>query len=178
MCDIKDVARYIGLSLINKGLSVSPLKLQKVLYYVQSWNMVIFGRDKTLFPQAPQAWVNGPVYPEIYYEYKDKVPNMCDHLDATDFGTDSAHIDKTLQELAEKLSFSKDQIELLDSIFMLYGSKSQNDLIFLTHSEKPWVEARGSLSPFQRSEKSISLDTMYSFYKDRYDRNRKHHEAQ
>ena len=35
------------------------------------------------------------------------------HLDATDFGTDSAHIDKTLQELAEKLSFSKDQIELL-----------------------------------------------------------------
>ena len=93
MCDIKDVARYIGLSLINKGLSVSPLKLQKVLYYVQSWNMVIFGRDKTLFPQAPQAWVNGSVYPEIYYEYKDKVPNMCDHLDATDFGTDSAHID-------------------------------------------------------------------------------------
>ena len=85
MCDIKDVARYIGLSLINKGLSVSPLKLQKVLYYVQSWNMVIFGRDKTLFPQAPQAWVNGPVYPEIYYEYKDKVPNMCDHLDANKF---------------------------------------------------------------------------------------------
>lgn len=61
---------------------------------------------------------------------------------------------------------------------MLYGSKSQNDLIFLTHSEKPWVEARGSLNPFQRSEKSISLDTMHSFYKDRYDRNRKHHEAQ
>ena len=55
MCDIKDVARYIGLSLINKGLSVSPLKLQKVLYYVQSWNMVIFGRDKTLFPQAPTS---------------------------------------------------------------------------------------------------------------------------
>lgn len=178
MRDIKDVAKYIGLSLILKGLSVSPLKLQKVLYYVQSWNMVIFGRDNTLFAQAPQAWVNGPVYPEIYYEYKDKVPNMCDHLDETKFGTDRANISKTLQELAEKLKFSEDQIELLDSIFMLYGSKSQNDLIFLTHSEKPWVEARGSLSPFQRSEKSISLDTMYSFYKDRYDRNRKHHEAQ
>lgn len=177
MRDIKDVAKYVGLSLILKGLSVSPLKLQKILYYVQSWYMVFFGREKTLFAPAPQAWVNGPVYPEIYYQYKDAVSNMCDHLDETHFGTDKDNISNTLQELVGKLNFSKEEIELLDSIFMLYGSKSQNSLIFLTHAEKPWVEARGSCNPFQRSEKEISLDTMHDFYKERYDRNRKKNEA-
>lgn len=58
MRDIQDIARYVGISLIAKGLTVSPLKLQKIMYYVQSWYMVFFGRKQTLFGQAPQAWVN------------------------------------------------------------------------------------------------------------------------
>lgn len=31
--DIKKVARYIALSLLTKQMTVSPLKLQKLLYY-------------------------------------------------------------------------------------------------------------------------------------------------
>ncbi len=65
-----------------------------------------------------------------------------------------------------------EETELLDSIVMLYGSKSQNGLIFLTHAEQPWVEAREGLAPYQRSEKEISLDTMHAYYKARHDRNR------
>ena len=64
--DIKLVARYIALSLLTKQMTVSPLKLQKLLYYAQAWSMVFFGRSKTLFADVPQAWVNGPVYPSIY----------------------------------------------------------------------------------------------------------------
>lgn len=170
MRKIQDVARYIGLSLIAKGLTVSPLKLQKLLYYVQSWYMVFYGRKNTLFAQVPQAWVNGPVYPEIYHEYRDKVPNMCDHLSAKDFGTDN--VDDTLERLSVEMRLSTDEIELLESIIMLYGSKSQNNLIFLTHAEQPWVDAREGLPPFQRSEKELSLDTMHDFYKARHEKNR------
>ena len=169
MRDIKDIARYVGLSLIAKGLTVSPLKLQKLLYYVQSWYMVFNGRQNTLFAQAPQAWVNGPVYPDIYYQYRDKVSNMCDHLTAKDFDTDD--VNATLAELAAKLQLTAEETELLDSVVMLYGSKSQNGLIFLTHAEQPWVEAREGLAPYQRSEKEISLDTMHAYYKARHDRN-------
>ena len=38
--DIKKVARYIALSLLTKQMTVSPLKLQKLLYYAQAWSMV------------------------------------------------------------------------------------------------------------------------------------------
>lgn len=57
------LAKYVGLTMLQRGISVSPLKLQKILYYIQSWHMVFFGRENTLVAEAPHAWVNGPVYP-------------------------------------------------------------------------------------------------------------------
>lgn len=38
--DIKDYAAYVGITMLMKGLTVSPLKLQKILYYEQAWHMV------------------------------------------------------------------------------------------------------------------------------------------
>lgn len=164
---IQDIARYIGLTSLIKGLSVSPLKLQKLLYYVQAWYMVFYGKENVPFSEKPQAWVNGPVYPSIYHMYKDKAVNMCDHL------RESAFYDgKPEDGLAELTSGMKLDFELLESIILLYGSKTQNDLIFMTHSEKPWVEKREGLRPFDRSERELSLDTMYDYYKERHDRNR------
>lgn len=170
MRNIDDMARYVGLSLLSKGLSVSPLKLQKLLYYAQSWYMVFFGRHNTLFTEAPQAWVNGPVYPSIYEVYRGKVPGMCDHLRLEDFDTDDAPA--ALAALASKMQLTLDEVELFDSIATLYGAKTQNQLILLTHSERPWVEAREGLPPYRRSQREISFDTMYSYYKERHDQNR------
>ncbi len=168
--DIKDVAKYIGLSLTTKGLSVSPLKLQKMLYYTQSWFMVFYGRDYSLFPDVPQAWVNGPVYPVIFNEYKDKTDNMCDHLQSSDFYEGIP--EEGLHIYTDKLQFDKEQIELIESIIVIYGAKTQNELILLTHSESPWADAREGLAPFERSQKEITLDSMYKYYRARYDKNR------
>ena len=47
--DIKKVARYIALSLLTKQMTVSPLKLQKLLYYAQAWSMVsLVAKDNCL----------------------------------------------------------------------------------------------------------------------------------
>lgn len=170
--NIEDFAKYIGLSILLKGGSISPLKLQKLLYYNQAWHMVIFGRENTLFTDIPHAWVNGPVYPAIYQIYKNKVSNMCDHLDYSHFGYDE-NCSECVAELATKMNLSNEEIKLSDSINMRYGTKTQNQLILLTHSEKPWCEQRENLLPYEYSDKEISLDTMYDYYKDRYDRNRK-----
>lgn len=171
--NIKDVARYIGLSLLSKGLSVSPLKLQKMLYYTQSWYMVGFGRTNTLFADTPQAWVNGPVYPVIYQEYKDKTAGMCEHLHAEDFGCSEDRLADEAQAMATKMNLSQEEIDCIENVVILYGSKSQNQLIFLTHSESPWSNQREGLTPFAYSTKEISHDSMYDYYKKRYDDNRR-----
>ena len=170
--DIKDYAVYLGLSMIAKGLSVSPLKLQKLLYYQQSWHLVYFGEGNTLFADVPHAWVNGPVYPVIYYAYKDKVPGMCDHLKTTDFVPEGTDTMAEMKRLVQVMGLEKDEVELTERVIMLYGSKTQNQLILLTHSEKPWGEQREGLAPYEYSDKPMSISTMYHYYKERYDRNR------
>ncbi len=170
--DIKDYTVYLGLSMMAKGLSVSPLKLQKLLYYQQSWHLVYFGKENTLFAEIPHAWVNGPVYPTIYYEYRDKVPGMCDHLKLTDFVPEGTDTMKAMKDLITKMRLTPDEVALTERVIMLYGSKTQNQLILLTHSEKPWSEQREGMAPYEYSDKPMSISTMYHYYKERYDRNR------
>lgn len=168
--NISAVAKYIGLSVLQKGLEVSPLKLQKLLYYAQAWHAVFFKKENLLFEDQPQAWVNGPVYPAVFAQYRYK--NMRDPLSERDF-TVEKDVEGELKRLAKELSFSNDEVACLDSIITLYGAKSQDELVAITHSERPWAEARAGLLPFEASNNVISLDTMYDYYKTRYQNNRK-----
>ena len=170
--NILDVAHLVVLAASQKGIGVTPLKLQKLLYYQQSWHLVYFGEENTLFAVAPHAWVNGPVYPVIYHEYKDKVPGMCDHLKLSHFVPEGTDPMAEMKRLVEKMGLTSDEVELTERVIMLYGSKTQNQLILLTHSEKPWSEMREGMAPYEYSDKEMSLSTMYHYYKERYDRNR------
>lgn len=165
--NISDFAKYVGLSLLSKELSVSHLKLQKIIYYCQAWHMVFFGRENTLLDEKPQAWVNGPVYPTIYNEYKQEGSFVTDLMTKEDFGTED--IESALKDLTGKLNFSVEQTKCLNSVISLYGVKNEAQLISYTHCEKPWAEKREGLLPFQRSTKELSLDTMYNYYKERRD---------
>jgi len=66
--DSVDLAYYIINS--KKYTNLSHLKLQKLLYYIQSWHLVFF--DKKLFDDDFQAWVHGPVSRKIYDTFKDE----------------------------------------------------------------------------------------------------------
>ena len=74
-------------------------------------------------------------------------------------------------KLTKQLGLGDDEIQLLEQIVLKYGSKSQNYLIFLTHSELPWCEKREGLKPYERSVNPLSLDTMYSYYAERHAKN-------
>ena len=124
-----------------------------MLYYEQAWHLVYFGEENTLFAEAPHAWVNGPVYPAIYYEYKDKVPGMCDHLKLTDFVSEDTNPMAEMKRLVDKMKLTPEEVEVTERVIMLYGSKTQNQLILLTHSEKPWSEQREGLAPYESQTK-------------------------
>lgn len=53
--------------------SVTNLKLQKILYYVQGYFLAKF--DRPLFPDEIQAWKFGPVVPSVYYEFSSYGPD-------------------------------------------------------------------------------------------------------
>lgn len=173
--NISDIARYTGLNLLQKGLSVSPLKLQKILYYEQAWYMVFFGKQ-LLFEDIPEAWVNGPVYKTIWYEYKGKVPYMTDHLQSEDFLEEGETSEDAIKQLASSMNLSSNEIDFLDSVFNTYGTKSQDQLVFLTHCETPWAEKREGLKPFEHSDRKLSLESMFNYYNERLQRRREKNE--
>lgn len=56
---------------------ITPLKLQKLLYYAQAWSLVF--RGKALFYEDIEAWVHGPVIPLVYQRYKHHGYNLIPH---------------------------------------------------------------------------------------------------
>jgi len=132
----------------DKGDSMSPLKLQKLLYYCQGWYLAVIG-DK-LFEEDLQAWAHGPVVPSEYYRFED-----------------IKRYDSIPKERIsdEPPIFKGEAKDILEEVFDVYNEHSASYLENLTHQEKPWVEARKGVKPFEISTNPISTETMKSFFK-------------
>jgi len=133
-----------------KPTGLDKLKLQKLLYYAQAWNLVI-NKDR-LFTDKIEAWVRGPVVPEVWRYFKDVEFDSLPTEDMT----------KASQ------SFSSDEKKILDEVWRIYGKYDGPYLETLTHSELPWQEARKDTPEFAASNHEISLRTMEDYFTRRY----------
>lgn len=141
-----DVARYF-LSRLDReaGDTISPLKLQKLIYYAQAWSLVF--RNQPLFYQDIEAWVHGPIVREVWNNYQDY--KYRDIPEPTDF---------------VEINFAEDEIEVLEEVWNVYGELSAKRLEELSQSEKPWIEARKGLEPAAKSTNIISHGQMKNYY--------------
>lgn len=143
------VAKYI-LSLMDEdaGDTISNLNLQKLLYYVQGFHLAAF--DTPLFPDEIQAWMYGPVVPEVYHEYK---------------GHGSLAIPRPEFDRHE-LELSEESMRLIADVIGVYGEYSAGRLMKFTHSEPPWQSAYcdglGARSP-------ISHESLRDYFKTQLD---------
>lgn len=67
MYSVLDVARYV-VARSNRAGTISNLKLQKVLYFIQAEFLVV--QDAPCFAEQIEAWDFGPVVPVVYYRYR------------------------------------------------------------------------------------------------------------
>jgi uncharacterized phage-associated protein len=132
--------------------------------------MMVFFDRQLLFDDEPQAWVNGPVYPTVYERFKSI--SRYDMMSRNDFVPEGS-ITEGIDSLEKRLGLTESQFDVLHKLIAIYGSKNQDQLVFMTHCEDPWSIARGDLGPFENSDNPISFEDMYSFYKARYEANRR-----
>ncbi|MDT2731069.1 DUF4065 domain-containing protein [Streptococcus parauberis] len=143
---------------IKRVNSVTPKKLQKLLYYVQAWHLALTAENNTeseinrslLFNSEFEAWVHGPVIPEVYEEYKSLKASVIEFS-----GFDDENLITLLND---------DELANINDVLDTYGSFNGSDLEALSHDEAPWREARNGLGPLDSSNKAISNKTMFEYY--------------
>jgi uncharacterized phage-associated protein len=124
---------------------MSPLALQKALYYVQGFFYAFSGRY--LFDENCEAWVLGPVYRRVYNHYSDcryeAIPKP-DQLDVSQF----SDIEKAV----------------MDGVIQHLCCYSGGVLARFTHSEMPWIAARGELPAGTASHRVIMKDSIGGYF--------------
>jgi uncharacterized phage-associated protein len=140
MASVHDVAAYI---LREYGRSMTTWKLQKLVYYAQAWSLV--WDERRLFSAEIQAWANGPVIPELYKKHRGEF-----QVSSWPYG--------------DPTRLNPEERETVDAVLEFYGNKTSQWLSDLTHAEKPWQEARGSLAPGMRGTRTITLGSMHGYY--------------
>lgn len=145
MVTIFDVADFFIKKSHDNGRPVTHLKLQKLCYYAKAWNLAI--NDEPLFNGDFEAWVHGPVNPELFKEYRE-------------YGWEPIRNVKKPNKV-----FNPEQKKVLDAVWLTYHRLDARDLENLTHQERPWKEARGNLPSHLSSNNRIKESTMKSFYR-------------
>lgn len=126
----------------ESGDTISNLKVQKLAYYAQGFALVLL--ERPLFKEKIEAWMHGPVVPELYHRFKDFGNNALPAPENFDYS-----------------KFDDEELELLSEVNKVYGQFSAWKLRNMTHEELPWKQTyvEGMAS------QEIRHDVMAEFFK-------------
>lgn len=128
---------------------VTPLMLQKLLYFIQGIYSALYG--KPIFEEDCRAWIHGPVYPEVYELFRDFKYNP---IDDARFALLKGNEDALTDD-------EKKVIDLVVNTFGMYGGKV---LEKITHNEDPWTEARKGYGDSIPSSELLLKDRIMKYY--------------
>lgn len=139
---IRDI--YFAACFFLSKESMIHKKLQKLCYYAQSWFLANYG--KPLFPNRFEAWVHGPVSPDLYQKYR--------YWGWTN-----------IPKIENPPIFDDERVTaILEQVYEEYGRFTADELENMTHKELPWKDARGDCMPQDYSRNPISLIKMREYY--------------
>ncbi len=127
---------------IGGDYSITQLKLQKLLYYAQSFYLALY--DEPLFCESIYAWKRGPVVTELWHEYKKFGCQDIPFPPEVSFPTHDGKVTR-----------------FLEAIYASIGHFSPFKLSAMTHKEGPWT--------YTASDCEITQEAMKLYYKDKID---------
>ncbi|MGX5633707.1 Panacea domain-containing protein [Bacillus thuringiensis] len=145
---ITNVANYfLHLSSPGTPRGISPLKLQKLSFYAQALSYAI--NEKPLFDEDFQAWVHGPVSPDLYYKFKE-------------------FRSKDIDSKISRPEMDSNDANVIRLVWNMYGAKDGKFLENKTHNEAPWQNARKGLNYYDHSNKIIDKDEIEKYYSKKF----------
>jgi len=119
----------------DKLRGLTPMKLQKLLFFAQSWYLKWFNKplvDDTFF-----RWQYGPVIPALYHEFKQYGTRSIDRFGS--FVSPDGEIQVIVRD------HDADAWHVIDEVIRVYGKFSGSELSDLTHREgSAWAVTGGA----------------------------------
>lgn len=141
MIPVLDVARYIINYSNEKEYSISNLKLQKLLYFVQAYYLSFTSSHEPCFNEEIEAWDFGPVVPIVYHEFKayggSDIPPITSYYK---LGSENNIWSIRKVPFSKECIREEDQV-IIRSIVDKFALYSASALVALTHSQTPWKQA-------------------------------------
>ena len=137
-----DIAEWVvRYSADDLGAPVDPMSLEKLIYYAQSFHLVL--KDEPLFGDEIKAWKWGPVIPGVYKRYATygSGPIVLPDVDAGG------------------VSLGKELGKFLTEVVGFFRRYTASNLSRATHLEDPWIYASES------ADNAISQLSMKGFYR-------------
>lgn len=147
LLDPKSIANFFLELAESQGEKISPMKLQKLVYYAHGWFAGHTGQP--LINESIEAWQYGPVIPSLYHEFKRYGAGMISSKACAAFPFDPNPVPAPSDENLRRF---------LSSIWNSYGKYTGIALSEMTHAPgSPWEQTwkanpgvKGVDIPFER----------------------------
>lgn len=143
------LAKHVINKVIAKGLSISHLKLQKLIYFINAWHLAYF--DQPLVADDFEAWVHGPVSRKVWDHFKHE-------------STLNDELDKRACESDFERETTDDQRDLVMNVINTYSCASPHALEDITHAEPMWIQARKGLHCYEPCDNKMDLQAIKEYY--------------
>lgn len=111
------------------GQTLTPMKLQKLLYFTNAWYLAL--KEEPLIDELVEAWQWGPVVPSIYHALKNFGPNFIEGLCKDEDGN--------IPRIPQTDTYTH---SLLNEVWRVYGHLTAIQLSNLSHvKDGPWDTA-------------------------------------
>jgi Uncharacterized phage-associated protein len=152
--NVFETISQVSSQIVKRLENVSPLKLQKIFYYVCAYYYTLEKKHIHSNQEIEfEAWTHGPVNVYLYNTYKEDYTKHA----LIEYDDTKHHTDKLNDE----------EVEFINSVADAYKDFSGVQLETLTHMETPWKEKRIGLPEFSPSNEVISYDTILEYYEDK-----------
>lgn len=120
---VLDLAEYVIRRAVEKDTTITNLKLQKTLYYLQGYSLRCF--SEPAFDGDIRNWQYGPVSPTAYFAY-------------SSYGAQP--LEQNDMEQSEPVP--KEKVLLFNNVIDACLERTARTLVQMTHEEAPWKKTR------------------------------------
>ncbi len=142
---LDQIVNYI----LYKIEEVTPLAVEKILMFANGVNLAV--NDRPLFEQEIQAWVHGPVCPDVYFKYKS-------------FGYKPINVGIKSDSGCLVSLISKDELAVIDVVLDTFGIYSPKILEEISHIQTTWINKRVGYKENEPCQEQIDIEELKKYY--------------